>query len=105
MISTAPPLTRFTPDARVEPFIYLGAGWARFSASDMGGLSRRSDDVALTPIGVGAAYRVGGFVIDARFGLTVTTAPDLVDNPMPAGSEDSAMMHRLGITTGIGYAF
>jgi hypothetical protein len=93
------------PDARVEPFFFMGVGWARFSASAMGGLSAREDDVFMTPIGVGAAYRIGAFVVDARFALTVATAPDLVDNAMPAGSEDSEMMHRLGITTAVGYAF
>lgn len=93
------------PDARVDPFFCIGAGWARFSVSGRtdGSLLPAHDDVIEIPFGLGVAYRRGAFIADLRAFYTAVSAPDLLPNPMPEGSEDSYMMHRLGVTADVGW--
>jgi hypothetical protein len=95
------------PEARWEPFFFVGAGWSRFSITERGraSLFPDHDDVAEFPIGLGAGYRLGGLVLDLRVGFRVITGPDLLPNPDAEGSEKSRMMHRFGATTLVGYSF
>lgn len=94
------------PEARLEPFFYMGAGWSRFSVKGRtpDSMFPAHDDVLEMPIGIGFAYRVGDLVADLRTGFTVITGQDLIRNPEPDGSEDSYSMHRFGVTAQIGYS-
>lgn len=93
------------PDARFDPFFFLGAGWSRFTVRGRtaGSPFPAHDDVIAIPMGLGIAYRAGSFITDVRAGFTTIAAPDLVAKPMPDGSEDSFAMHRIGITADLGW--
>jgi hypothetical protein len=95
------------PELRWEPFFFVGAGWSRYSVSQRpaSSLLAARDDVAVFPIGFGGAYRRGSFVVDLRAGVRIVSAPDLMENPDPMGSENSHSMHRFGVTTNVGYSF
>ena len=90
----------------VEPFVYLGAGWSRFRVRDRESSATlvASDDVLQMPFGAGLAARFGRAVVEIRGGVIIASAADLLPMPRkPDESRDSAVMHRLGVSAGVGF--
>ena len=98
-------LVNVYPEGTLAPYFFVGAGWCRYAVSGRapGSVLAARDDVFESPFGVGVAYRGRRLVLDLRMGMRTATGPDLLPSADPSGSEDSAMMHRFGITAGIGY--
>jgi hypothetical protein len=90
----------------LEPFVYLGAGWSRFRVRERESTATlvASDDVLQMPFGAGLAARFGRAIVDIRGGVIIASAADLLPTPRkPDESRDSAIMHRLGVSAGVGF--
>jgi hypothetical protein len=95
-----------TTDMAVQPFLYAGVGWRRYSitradfnTSDIA----NDDDVLELPVGVGLAYKVGSFMLDARGELRPTFYEDMVPSLNDIG--DDARMHSWGVNANLGFQF
>jgi hypothetical protein len=90
----------------LEPFVYLGGGWSRFSVRDRESAATlvASDNIVQMPFGAGLAARFGRTVVDIRGGIVIASAADLLPTQrQPDESRDSAIMHRLGVSAGVGF--
>lgn len=101
------------PHMPFTPYAFIGMGWTRYdvnntsiSLADTG--VRDHDNLMVFPMGVGLAYRVGGFVADVRGTFRAATDNDLVvKDPailFPAPS-DFVPMHTWETSAAIGYEF
>ena len=90
------------PQRSFEPFFYAGAGWTRFSAGGMSTEIDTPDDVLEIPLGVGVAWRSGGFVVDARGGMSIVSGADLIPQPATSTSTEGHSLHRYGIRANVG---
>lgn len=94
-----------TTRAELQPFVYAGVAWRRYSlqnvdinTSDIAD----SDDVLEIPVGLGLAYKVGGFLVDLRGEFRGTTQEDMVP-ALDIDDEDGvAAMHSWGVNANIG---
>ena len=64
---------------------------------------RDSDTFAVFPLGVGIAYRVSGFVLDARGTLRLASDSNLIVSNTTTGA--FASMHTWEASAGAGYEF
>jgi hypothetical protein len=88
------------PEWRIEPFVYLGAGWARLSVTNnAGGTFTSPDNVLDMPFGLGAAYHIGTFVIDVRGAISVVTGAQIVE---VMETMDDANMNRFSVRASVG---
>lgn len=89
----------------VQPYLFAGAAWRRYDLTnaDVNTSSvEEEDDLLEIPIGLGLAYRVSDFLIDARAQFRAATQEDL----MPTiDGDDPAAMHTWGVTARFGYEF
>jgi uncharacterized membrane protein len=98
-----------TTDLAVQPFIYGGVAWRRYSienASFNTSDINDKDDVLELPVGLGVAYKSRGFMLDAR----AEYRGSFQENLAPAGLAgnaftDPASLNRWGINANIGYEF
>ena len=90
------------PNRVVEPFFYAGGGWTRFSVSGMNTEVESPDDVIEIPFGVGAAWRSGRFVVDARAGMSIVSGANLLPRADTSTSTEGHSMHRFGIRANVG---
>lgn len=92
-------------DDAVQPFIFTGLGWRHYSLANEDfntSAVSQDDDVFELPMGVGVAYKISGFLLDARGEYRLTAAEDL----MPSlNNADHADMHRWGVNANLGYLF
>jgi len=108
-----------TIDAPVQPFLYAGAAWRRYSlqntATNVSDVSD-SDNVLEIPAGIGVAGKFKGLILDARgefrYARDANLMPNLTGNGSDVGgvdvgtnNNDFAAMHRWGINANIGYEF
>lgn len=97
-----------TRDSFVQPFAYAGAAWRRYTLHNEGINTsdvRDSDDVLEIPVGVGIAYKMEGFMFDARGEFRAATGEDLMPSLTDFDGNTAAEMHRWGVNANIGYAF
>ncbi len=88
------------PTWPVEPFVYLGAGWSRFTVtSNASGAFATPDNVLDIPFGLGAAYHIGSIVIDLRAALSVVTGADVVE---VMETMENANMNRFSVRASVG---
>jgi len=95
-------------DQAVQPFAFAGVGWRRYSLQNADfntSAVAEDDDVLEVPMGVGLAYKVAGFLFDARGEFRYATGEDLLPSLTDPDAGDAAEMHRWSINTNIGYAF
>ncbi|MCA9675194.1 MAG: hypothetical protein KC464_09180 [Myxococcales bacterium] len=88
----------------VTPFVFVGAGWRRYDVtgtSAMGANVKDHDDLVQLPVGLGAAYRFGRYVVDARLTFRMTSAEDLVLTTTALG-EVVAPMNTWGVGLHLG---
>jgi len=101
------------PHMPFTPYAFIGMGWTRYdvtntsiSLADTG--VRDHDNLMVFPMGVGLAYRISGFVVDARGTFRAATDNDLVlTNPVitqPTPS-DFLPMHSWEASAAVGYEF
>jgi hypothetical protein len=93
-------------DYNVQPFVFGGVAWRRYTLADEGINTSDvadDDDVLEFPLGVGVAWKYRGFMLDARGEFRLATEEDLI--PDPDNPDDTASLHRYGVTANIGYAF
>lgn len=93
------------PTLPVEPTLFIAGGWTRFAVRGgaTGPMLTRTDDVLEIPVGVGFAYRAGGFVFDTRFAFTIVSGADLLAQTDPTTSQPGETMHHVGLTLSAGY--
>jgi len=90
----------------IETFVFLGAGWSRYQvrARRATAVLVESDDLLEMPIGLGVARPFGRFVLEVRAGLHITSGADLLPiERIQSSSRHSEVMHRLGLTAGLGF--
>jgi hypothetical protein len=96
--------------AALQPFVYGGVAWRRyeitnddFNTSDVAD----DDDVLEIPGGVGLAYKVGGFMLDARAEYRYAFYEDMLPSAIEDFEEpgDAASMHRYSINANVGVEF
>jgi uncharacterized membrane protein len=98
-----------TTDMAIQPFIYGGVAWRRytiensdFNTSDV----VDKDDVVEIPVGIGLAYKLRGFMLDARAEFRGSFNENLVPaNGARDAFSDPASLNRWGINANIGYEF
>jgi hypothetical protein len=90
-------------DALVQPFVYGGVAWKRYSlertttrTSDLSD----NDDVLEVPLGIGIASKYAGLLLDLRGEYRFSTQDDMFDVTAP-----DDRMDRWGVNANIGYAF
>lgn len=96
------------PDGMFQPYGFVGGAYRRydvtgasFTTSDAG--MNDSDNLLEIPMGVGVAYRTGGFVADVRGSFRAAIDSALVlKSPT---STDYVPMHQWGATARIGWEF
>jgi hypothetical protein len=97
-----------TTDTPLQPFLFGGLAWRRYelvnadrNVSDVA----ESDNVLEIPLGVGVAYRMGGFLIDARGEYRIASQEDMIPAEFATGPDDNASMHRYGVQANVGFEF
>jgi len=97
-----------TTGMELQPFVFAGVAWRHYqiaqadiNTSDV----QDSDDVLEVPMGVGLAYKVRGFIVDARGEYRLATENDLMPSLNPTDANDKASMHRWGVNANVGVEF
>jgi len=95
------------PALAITPYAFGGAGYQHYHVTGMTlapstGI-RDSDTFAVFPLGLGIAYRVDGFVLDARGTLRLASDSNLIVSNTTTGA--FASMHTWEASAGAGYEF
>jgi hypothetical protein len=107
---TVPGALRFnaTTDTPLQPFLFGGIAWRHYeltnedrNVSDVAD----SDDALEFPLGVGIAYKMGGFLLDARGEYRIASQEDMIPAEFATSPDDNASMHRYGVQANIGFEF
>lgn len=92
----------------LQPFLFGGVAWRRYqlqntdtNTSDVIG----EDDVLEVPLGIGVAYKVGGFLLDARGEYRPSFYSNLVPDSGTNAFSDPASLDRWGVNANIGVEF
>jgi len=92
----------------VQPFIYGGVAWRRYqlqntdtNTSDVIG----EDDVLELPVGIGVAYKLRGFTVDARGEYRNSFYSNLVPDSGTDAFADPASLDRWGVQANVGLEF
>jgi hypothetical protein len=92
-----------TGDIAVQPFVYGGVAWKRYSLRNETANTSdliNNDDVLEIPLGIGISSRYAGLLLDLRGEYRVATQGDLVSQTNP-----DARMDRFGVNANVGVAF
>jgi hypothetical protein len=86
-----------------QPYVFAGVGWKRYDVSTDTNTSDVSsrDDVLEVPLGVGASWTRGHFVVDLRAVFRSTASEDLVR----IGTVDEATLDNYNVSAHLGYEF
>jgi hypothetical protein len=91
-------------DANVQPFLFGGVAWRRYSLANenfnTSDVADR-DDVLEVPMGGGLAFKYRGMMLDARGEFRYASREDMV----PDLRGKHVDMHRYGATANLGFAF
>jgi len=92
-----------TGDPAIQPFVYGGVAWKRYSIRNETANTSDlidNDDVLEVPLGVGISSRYAGLMLDLRGEYRVATQADLVSQTNPNARQD-----RFGVNANVGIAF
>lgn len=89
----------------IQPYAVAGVGWRRYDLTNADTNTSSvtdEDDVFEIPLGIGAAYRYKGLVLDARGMFRVALEEDLIAT---AAGQDEAKLHTIEGTIKVGWEF
>lgn len=97
-----------TGNIPVQPFLFGGVAWRRYqlentstNTSDVIG----EDDVLEVPLGIGVAYKLRGFTLDARGEYRPSFYSNLVPDSGTNAFSDPASLDRWGVNANLGVEF
>lgn len=98
------------PHAAVDPYVFAGLGWQRYSIDDTSfrtsdtGINR-SDDELVVPMGAGVAYRRNHIVTDLRGTFRAAESSSLILQHPTSPNSAYAPMHTWQANLAVGYEF
>lgn len=91
-----------------QPYLLAGAGWRRFvvTNTDVNTSALRNDDnIFEVPLGVGVAYRIGGFMADLRGDYRLAFDDELLRRPVDDPDEIGNGLDNWQVTLSVGVEF